>query len=115
MILDTSHWATQGIKWSATGLYMAYPTTDERKPIFRGYKTMVNRNHTKVGITRDSFAQRQKEYLKTFDGEVEFIPLIEIPKDRLKESEDFVRSALTREFGCVGNAREWFNTDIDMQ
>jgi hypothetical protein len=52
------------ISMSATGLYIAYPTTETKKPIYRGYKTLVNGSNTKVGVARSSFADRQKSYAR---------------------------------------------------
>jgi hypothetical protein len=42
--------------------YIVYPTSSILKPIYRGYKTMVNDNHTKAGITENSFDSRKKSY-----------------------------------------------------
>lgn len=94
-----------------TGVYMAYPTTDILKPIYRGLKTKVSSSHTKVGITTDSFAKRGSEYSKTFDGEVKFLPLAEIQPELLADLEKHIVSALSARFSKVGSAREWFDTN----
>lgn len=47
--------------------YTAYPTSSIPKPIYHGYKTMVNDNHMKIGITENSFDSRKKSYQKCTD------------------------------------------------
>lgn len=94
----------------ATGVYMAFPTTSVLKPIYRKLKTQVNDRHTKVGITIDSFAVREREYKKTFGGEVEFVPLAEVPAQLLAAIESKVLEELCARFQRVGHAREWFST-----
>lgn len=89
---------------------MAYPTTSVLKPIYRKLKTQVNDQHTKVGITTDSFAIREREYKNTFQGEVVFVPLAEAPATRLAEIENLLLVELKSRYQRVGQAREWFNT-----
>jgi len=96
---------------SATGIYVACPTTGEMKPIYRGAATWVNNRHTKVGITKKSFAARRAYYEKVFGGEVEFTPLAEVPSHLLDGLEREMLLALSRQFRKVGNAHEWFDTD----
>lgn len=48
---------------------------------------MVNDQHTKVGITKKSFASRCKGYIDNFDNKVNFIPLAIVPSDQLDEAE----------------------------
>lgn len=98
------------IHWTSTGIYIAYPTSPVLKPIYRNYKTMVNDRHTKVGIAQDSFTARKSSYLKTFDGEVEFICVASRPKSELKKMEDTILSRLCSKYLRVGHAREWFET-----
>ena len=98
------------ISRSSTGVYMAYPTTSVLKPIYRKLKTQVNDQHTKVGITTDSFAIREREYRNTFQGEVVFTPLAEVPASRLAEIEKLLLVKLCSRYQRVGRAREWFNT-----
>ena len=102
--------ASSAVNRSRTGIYMAFPTVPVLKPIYRKLKTQVNNQHTKVGITTDSFANREREYKKTFNQEVEFIPLVEVPSERLHQIESVLLFALTKRYAKVGRAREWFNT-----
>ncbi len=94
----------------AVGVYLAYPTSETLKPIYRKLKTHVNSEHTKVGITSLSFASREREYKNTFQREVEFIRLAEVPVDRLAEVEAAVLLELGTRYARVGRAREWFQT-----
>jgi hypothetical protein len=95
-----------------TGIYIAYPTSPILKSIYRpkNYKTMVNDQHTKVGIAKDSFASRRKGYVGNFDNEVEFIPIAIVPLGDLIEAENLILGKICNEFTRVGRAREWFNT-----
>jgi hypothetical protein len=95
-----------------TGIYIAYPTTPELKSIYRpkNYKTMVNDQHTKIGIAKDSFNSRAKGYYGNFDNEVVFIPLVIIDIKHLELIEKTILSEIKTEFARVGRAREWFNT-----
>ncbi len=92
------------------GVYLAYPTSETLKPIYRKLKTLVNSSHTKVGITTQSFAAREREYQRTFNREVVFVRLAEVPAERLVEIEGAILSALQSRFSRVGRAREWFDT-----
>ena len=95
-----------------TGVYIAYPTSPILKSIYRpkNYKIMVNDQHTKVGIAKDSFASRRKGYVGNFDNEVEFIPIAVVPLEQLIEAERHILSAVRNKYTRVGRAREWFNT-----
>ena len=93
-----------------TGIYLAYPTTSVLKQTYRNHKSMVNDQHTKVGITVKSFRERGNEYNRTFDREVDFVPLIIMAVDELAIVEQEVLAALREEFGNVGRTREWFDT-----
>ena len=101
----------QKIDMNETGVYMAYPTTSVLKPVYRGYKAQVNDMHTKVGITEDSFSSRKNSYLKTFGGEVKFIPVAEIKIAELKNVEKIIVADLSTKFQKVGRTREWFETN----
>ena len=92
-----------------TGIYIAIPTSNTLKSIYRAqnYKTQVNNEHLKIGITKDSFQSRSKCYYDNFDNEVEFIPLVAINRDVLKEVEAKVLAQIKIEFNRVGRAREW--------
>ena len=95
-----------------TGIYIAYPTTDTLKSIYRpkNYKTEVNNQHTKVGIAKESFQARKTGYTSNFDNEVEFHPIAIIDRAYLEEAESKIIAAICKEFGRVGRAREWFCT-----
>lgn len=95
---------------SATGVYLAYPTSTTMKPTYRGLKTKVNSRHTKVGITVDGFAKRGAQYTKTFDGEVVFKPLVSVTSARLMALEKKILAEVAARFERVGSAREWFDT-----
>ena len=99
--------------WNQTGIYIARPTSAVLKSIYRAknYKTKVNKEHLKIGITKDSFQSRSKCYYDNFDNEVEFIPLVAINRDVLKEVENKVLAQIKIEFNRVGRAREWFDTN----
>ncbi|MEA1051904.1 hypothetical protein U5801_19135 [Lamprobacter modestohalophilus] len=97
-------------RWECTGLYIAFPTSPTLKPIYAGYKTLVNNQHTKVGIARDSFMARKQSYVGTFEGEVEFWPIVEVAREQLKGVEDQLLARLSQRYTKVGRAREWFNT-----
>ena len=99
--------------WNQTGIYIARPTSAVLKSIYRAknYKTKVNKEHLKIGITKDSFQSRSKCYYDNFDDEVEFIPLVAINRDVLKDVENKVLIQIKEEFKTVGKAREWFNTN----
>jgi hypothetical protein len=101
----------QKINMNGVGVYMAYPTTSVLKPIYQGYKAQVNDMHTKVGITEDSFSSRKNSYLKTFGGEVKFIPVAEIKMAELKNVEKIIVADLSTKFQKVGRTREWFETN----
>ena len=99
------------IPWDATGVYIAYPTSAILRPIYRGYTTKVNNQHTKVGIAQDSFSARRRSYLGTFDGEVTFTPIAEIPAGDLPAAESKILAAIGARFQRVERAQEWFATD----
>lgn len=95
-----------------TGIYIAYPVTCTSKSIYRGYKTKVNKKHTKTGIATDSFSTRKKDYCSTFNDEVEFIPVAVVSNlAALRNIEKSVLSNIKKEFPTVGHARKWFDTD----
>lgn len=89
---------------------MAYPTTTKLKPTYRKHKSMVNLNHTNVGITTDSFRNRSNEYHRTFNNEVRFIPLVSMPSDKLAQVEGKILSTLREKYGNVGRTKKWFDT-----
>lgn len=95
---------------NATGIYIAYPTTSTLKPIYRGYKTMVNNQHTKVGMAQDSFRSRRNGYLITFNGEIDFIPVAKISLDILPQIEKIVISSVAKQYEKIGRSQEWFAT-----
>jgi hypothetical protein len=98
------------ISRSATGIYIAYPTTQVLKPIYRKLKTQVNSAHTKVGITTGRFSTREQEYMRTFNGEVRFVPIVAVPALQLRAIEHVILSEMRSRYAPVGRAREWFDT-----
>ncbi|MEI7465949.1 MAG: hypothetical protein WCJ87_11425 [Burkholderiales bacterium] len=94
----------------STGLYLAFPTTEVLKPTYRGHKTLVNLEHTKVGITMSSLRSRWSEYKRTFGGEVAFHPLFELSAPQPSIYESRLLDEMHRHFPKSGSAREWFFT-----
>ena len=95
-----------------TGIYIAFPTSRVMKSIYRpkNYKTLVNDQHTKVGITKNSFASRRKSYTDNFDNQVNFIPLAIVHPDQLNKAETSILKVIREKYKRVGRAREWFHT-----
>jgi hypothetical protein len=87
------------------GIYIAYPTTSELKPIYEGYKTRVNNSHTKVGKTVKSFLDREENYQTTFKNEVEFHPVVILKKVEDLDVEKDVINVLKVKYKKVGFAR----------
>ena len=92
----------------AIGVYMAYPTSDVLKPIYRLLKTQVNSAHTKVGITVKSFGEREREYRRTFQNEVTFVRVGAVPLALIPVVEAAILADLGGCYSRVGKAREWF-------
>ena len=94
------------------GIYIAYPTTSELKPIYKGYKTRVNNNHIKVGKCENGFLDREKDYQGTFHNEVEFHPIVILNTvDNVITLEKLLVPVIKERYKRVGFAREWFDTD----
>lgn len=95
-----------------TGIYIAFPTSSKLKSIYpqKQYKTMVNDQVTKIGIAKDSLRARKRNYLKTFDNEVEFVPIAFVEQEFLEFIEDRILLELRSRFSRVGKSREWFHT-----
>ena len=87
-----------------TGIYLAFPTSSMLKSIYpkKQHKTMVNDQHTKIGIAKDSLRARKRSYLKTFDNEVEFVPIALVENVFLESIEDRIISELRSRFSKVG-------------
>lgn len=98
------------VRAKATGVYLAFPTTEVLKPTYRGHRTLVNLDHTKVGITTSSFHSRWSEYNRTFGGEVALYPLFELDVSTLAEFESLYLAQLLSKYPRSGVAREWFRT-----
>jgi hypothetical protein len=98
------------ISKTSTGVYIAYPTSVELKPIYRGYKTIVNSEHTKVGIAQRSFESREHGYVAVFQSEVKFFPILELPATQLPEFKAQLIAHLRSKYSRSGPAREWFHT-----
>jgi hypothetical protein len=99
---------------SKTGIYIAHPTSAVLKSIYKpkNYKTMVNDEHTKVGIAKHSFLARSKGYYSNFDNEVMFKPIVIIEDiNLLVIIEKHLLSQIRLEFKRVGRSREWFETN----
>jgi len=99
-----------GIPRTSTGIYIAYPTSAVLKPIYPGYKTFVNAEHTKIGIARRSFVSREHQYVKAFQAEVVFFPILELPAAALRAFEMQLLRMLLCTYSRSGHAREWFHT-----
>ncbi len=95
-----------------TGIYIAFPTSSTIKSIYpqKQYKAMVNNQHTKVGIAKDSLRARKLSYLRTFDNEVEFVPIAVVEQEFLKSVEERIILEIRSRFSRVGKSREWFHT-----
>ena len=95
-----------------TGIYLAYPTSTILKSIYppKKYKTRVNDQHTMVGIARNSFLSRKRNYMRDFDNEIEFVPVALIGMAFLVSAEEAVIEALRSHFSRVGRSKEWFMT-----
>ena len=95
-----------------TGIYLVYTKTTKLQSIYKAknYKTQVNNQHTKIGITKNSFASRKKTYEANFGSDLVFKALIILDKKYLKNVEDEIINKLKQEFNKVGRSREWFDT-----
>ena len=92
------------------GIYLAYPRSEGCMIAKGDVDTLVSRRHTKVGITPESFIASGSNYRRDFDNRVKFIPLVEIPAQRLREVEENVLAALASRYRLVGGTRNWFDT-----
>lgn len=112
MILSTMRYQDAGreIASNATGVYLVYPISHETKPIYRGYKTLVDCHDSKVGITKNSFAAREFQYGQTFQSEVAFFPLLRVAPEQLAQFELLLLGELKIRYAKSGRAREWFRT-----
>lgn len=95
---------------SATGIYLAYPRTEESRVDREGQWTLVNCKHTKVGFAAHSFRASSAQYRRDFDGNVKFMPLAEVPAQDLAEVEQALISKLSSRFPRVSCAANWFVT-----
>jgi hypothetical protein len=95
-----------------TGIYLVYTKSSKLQSIYKqkNYKTLVNNQHTKIGITQNSFASRKKTYEANFGSDLVFKELIILDKKHLKNIEDEILNKLKLEFNKVGRSREWFDT-----
>lgn len=98
------------ISGNSCGIYLAYPTTLEFKPVYRGYRTLVSSGDTKVGIALRSFAARERQYITTFHSEVVFLPILELPAQELRQFEKQLLDLAKLKYPRSGSAREWFRT-----
>jgi hypothetical protein len=95
-----------------TGVYIAYPASPVLKSINKSnnHTTMVNDQHTKLGISKGSFLNNKKEHRDNFDNEVDFIPVATIGSEYLGHIEAQIISAIQSEFQKVEQTNEWFDT-----
>lgn len=95
-----------------TGIYLVYPISEKIESIFKqkNYKTKVNNEHTKVGITEKSFKSRKKCYVDNFD-DVDFMVLAIVDAKYLKIIEKEILIVIKREFNIVGYSREWIDSN----
>lgn len=95
------------------GIYIAYPLTNELQSIYKpkSYKTTVNKNYTKVGLTVKTFKSRAKCYYDNFGMLFKFIPVFIINNDAdIVAVEKKILEAIENEFTKRGRSREWFET-----
>jgi hypothetical protein len=100
------------ISGTATGVYLAYPTTDVFKQTYRGHSTLVNHGDTKIGIAcENNFLARENEYMETFGNEVAFFPILQV-NDLvvLRKLGSMLLPMLAARYPMSGRAREWFRT-----
>lgn len=98
------------IAGTASGIYIAYPTTPQLKPTYRGHKTLVNDQHTKVGVATKDFVSREDEYMRTFQSDVAFYPVLACDPSILPALEARILHAMRSRYPLSGTAREWFRT-----
>ena len=108
--LEPGFHCPEDISPHSPGVYLAFPTTAVLTPTYRRHKTLVNFEHTKVGITVSSFSSRWSEYKRTFGGQVAFHPLFELSSPQLSIYESRLLGEMHRHFPKSGSAREWFFT-----
>jgi hypothetical protein len=96
---------------SESGLYLAWPVSDELQSIYKrkNYKTLVNNQHTKFGQAKH-FGKRARGYVDNFTGGCKFEPVVIVALEHLDEAETAVKQALRAEFNNVGNASEWLDS-----
>jgi hypothetical protein len=95
---------------ASPGVYLAYPTTEVLKATYYRHQTFVNLSHTKVGIARKSLGSREVEYLRYFNREIVFQPLLQLGSSELRPFETQLLGQMNARFVRSGRAREWFAT-----
>ena len=95
---------------SSPGVYLAYPTTEALKATYYGHRTFVNLAHTKVGIASVSLGSREAEYMRYFNREIVFQPLLQLHSAELRQFERQLLLQMNRRYTRSGRAREWFAT-----
>jgi len=93
----------------ASGIYLAYPTSPVMARTYKDHHTWVNHEHTKIGRA-SRFILRENSYIKTFQGEVEFFRLVELPVEKLGLAEAMLKLELSKRYARSGRASEWFAT-----
>ena len=95
---------------NTTGVYIAYSRAEQFRIAHSGPGTLVNRQHTRVGFTTESFAASGREYREAFGNRVKFIPIAEIPRANLQQFEKLVLATVGRAHPRVGASAGWFDT-----
>lgn len=94
------------------GVYITYTKSETFESIFKqkNYKTEVNKEFTKFGITEKNFKSRKKCYTNNFGQDIVFLPIPVSDIVDLKDLEEQILEILGNKYKKAGRAREWFNT-----
>jgi putative ubiquitin-RnfH superfamily antitoxin RatB of RatAB toxin-antitoxin module len=87
MVTATTRSGLNTIDRASPGVYLAYPTTEVLKATYYRHQTFVNLSHTKVGIASKSLGSREAEYLRYFNREIVFQPLLQLDPSELRPFE----------------------------
>ena len=98
------------INVNGTGIYIAYPRSENVTQVTGGPGSGVNCRYTKVGTTADSFYASGRAYRRAFENQVKFMPLVEIPARHLPYTEEKILAAVAERFPRVGATPNWFDT-----
>ena len=94
------------------GMYITYTKSNKFESIFKpkNYKTKINKEFTKFGITEKDFKSRKKCYTDNFGEDIVFIPIPVSEGINLKALEKEILKMLKLKYQRAGRAREWFHT-----